>query len=113
VTIRRVSGLHVYTTFITGSLVLFAEAASQYIVWFIAQWDPNAGRGRLMQILRANPRLAMVRHMALTAALWSCYLAGATAGAFANDKFQTRCVLAPLILLIAIAFIAPFGPFPK
>ena len=113
VTIRNVAGLHVYTTFITGSLVLFGESASQYIFWFISQWHRDAGRGRLTRVLRASSRLAMVRHMALTAALWSCYLAGATVGAFANDRFQTRCVLAPLILLVAIGIYGAVRPFSE
>jgi hypothetical protein len=35
VTIIKGAGLNVYTTFITGSSVLFGEAASQYIFWLI------------------------------------------------------------------------------
>ncbi len=113
VTIRKVGGLHLYTTFITGTLVLFAESASQYVFWFIAQWRRAPGCRHLGPILRASFGVTMVRHMALTAGLWSCYLAGATAGAFANDKYQTRCVLAPLMVLIAIAIYGAVRPFAE
>lgn len=111
VTIRRVGGLHVYTTFITGSLVLFGEAASQFIFWLIAQ--PQQHDGGLAQRLRASKHLPAVQHMVLTAALWLCYLAGATAGAFALTRLQTRCVIVPLFVLIAIAIYGALRPFAE
>lgn len=109
VTIRRVGGLHVYTTFITGSLVLFAEAASEYIFWFMGQLRQRGGC--LAQTLRASRRLPAFEHIVLTAALWLCYLAGATAGVFALNRLQTQCVVVPLIVLIAIAIYGAVRPF--
>ena len=110
VTLRRVGGLNVYTTFITGTLVRFGEAASQYIFWFVAQYQ-RAGRSSLILILRATPGVTAARHMALTATLWVGYLSGATAGASALTELQTRCVMLPLVVLIAIAIYGGVRPF--
>jgi uncharacterized membrane protein YoaK (UPF0700 family) len=56
VTITRVAGLRVYTTYLTGSLSKFAEAAIEYAFWFR---DRTRGRfsKRIGRVLRVTPRV--------------------------------------------------------
>jgi hypothetical protein len=54
VTIEGVGGLNVYTTFQHWFIVLFGEAASQYIFWLIAQCRRGADDGSRVRILPAN-----------------------------------------------------------
>jgi uncharacterized membrane protein YoaK (UPF0700 family) len=113
VTIRKVGGLNVYTTFITGSLVKFGEALSEYILWFGQQMRRDRGRHRVLRLLRATPRQAPARHMALTAALWLSYFGGALGAVAALASIQIRCVIFPLALLVAITCYATFYPTLK
>jgi uncharacterized membrane protein YoaK (UPF0700 family) len=53
VTVTRVAGLRVYTTYLTGSLAKWAEAVTRYAFWF---YDRTRGRrlNRLWKVLRVD-----------------------------------------------------------
>jgi uncharacterized membrane protein YoaK (UPF0700 family) len=112
VTIRKIGGLNIYTTLVTGSLVKFGEAASEYVFWLGGRLR-RIGYHRFRRVMRATLRQRDARHMALTGELWLTYLAGAIAGTYALDPMQTRCILFPLLVLIAIAVYGALRPFAE
>ena len=61
VTVTRINGLRVYTTYLTGSLAKCSEAVVEYGFWF---FDRTRGRvrRRLVSALRISIRQASVQH---------------------------------------------------
>jgi uncharacterized membrane protein YoaK (UPF0700 family) len=110
VAIRQVGGINVYTTFVTGSLVKFAESLSQYLFWLR---DRTRGRfrRRILKVLRISPRLLPVQRGALTLGLWTAYLTGAVCGGFSLHRWALLGMVAPFVLLFAIALYGAFRPF--
>jgi len=110
VVIRKVGGMNVYTTFVTGSLVKFAKNLSEYLFWFR---DRTRGRlrSRILKVLRVSPRLATVQRAALTLGFWIIYLTGAVCGGFSIQRWRLLGMLAPVALLTAIALYGVFRPF--
>ena len=110
VVIRQVGGINVYTTFVTGSLVKFAESLSQYLLWLR---DRTRGRfrRRIAKVLRVSPRLLPVQHAVLTLGLWIAYLAGAVCGGVALQRWALLAMVAPFVLLLIIALYGAFRPF--
>jgi uncharacterized membrane protein YoaK (UPF0700 family) len=94
VTVTRVAGLRVYTTYLTGSLSKFSEALIEFGFWFR---DRNRGRWRqrIARVLRITPRIKYFRHALLTAALWATFFAGAICGAWLMEQYQLRSLWAP------------------
>ena len=68
VTIRRVGGMNIYTTFVTGTLVKFGEAAAEYIFW-IRDRVSHRGPHRWRRIARLSKRNPHARHAILAATL--------------------------------------------
>src|SRR5260370_40616399 len=50
VVIRRVRGINVYTTFVTGSLVIFAEHLAEYLFW-LRDRTRRRFRSRILRVL--------------------------------------------------------------
>ncbi len=109
VVIRKVGGINVYTTFVTGSLVKFAESLSEYLFWLR---DRTRGRfrSRILKVLRVTPRLETAQHAALTLGLWTIYLAGGVCGGFSLERWKLLAMLAPFALLTSIALYGVFRP---
>jgi uncharacterized membrane protein YoaK (UPF0700 family) len=110
VSIRKVGGLNVYTTFVTGSLVKFAESMSEYLFW-VRDRTHLRFRRRIWMVLRVSPRQPSAQHAALTITLWVVYLTGGVMGDFATVRWGLRGMIAPLILLAAITAYGVFRPF--
>jgi uncharacterized membrane protein YoaK (UPF0700 family) len=110
VTVRKVGGLNVYTTFVTGTLVKFGEAAASFIFW-VRRRTRNRLRARLAKAMRVAPRQQDFLHMVLTAALFVAYLAGAYCGALAGLRFDLRAMFVPLSVLIALLIYSAVRPF--
>jgi uncharacterized membrane protein YoaK (UPF0700 family) len=110
VVIRNIGGMNVYTTFVTGSLVKFAESFSEYLFWLS---DRTRGRlrSRLLMALRVSPRIVPLQHAALTLGLWIAYLAGAVCGGASVQRWALLGMLAPFGLLTAVALYGTFRPF--
>jgi uncharacterized membrane protein YoaK (UPF0700 family) len=110
VAIRRVGGINVYTTFVTGALVKFGEAVSEYLFW-LRDRTRNRLATRFVMALRISPRQRSFQHAALTLGLWSAYLAGALSGTVATDAWASLSMLVPLTLLMAIVLYGIARPF--
>jgi uncharacterized membrane protein YoaK (UPF0700 family) len=109
VVIRQVGGLNVYTTFVTGSLVKFAESFSQYLFW-LRDHTRRRFRRRIVKALRISPRQIFVQHGALTLGLWMVYLAGAVCGGFALLRWALLAMAGPFAVLLVIALYGVFRP---
>jgi uncharacterized membrane protein YoaK (UPF0700 family) len=109
VVLRKVGGLNLYTTFVTGSLVKFAENLSVYLFWF---HDRTRGRirSRLLKVIRVSPRTVPLQHAALTLGLWLAYLIGAVCGGVSIQRWALLGMLAPFSVLTAIALYGAFRP---
>jgi uncharacterized membrane protein YoaK (UPF0700 family) len=110
VVIRKVGGINVYTTFVTGTLVKFAESLSEYLFWLRAR-TRGRFRARIFKVLRVSPRLISLQQAALTLGLWIAYLAGAVCGGFSIDRWALLGMIAPLTVLTAVALYGAFRPF--
>ncbi|HLG97267.1 MAG TPA: YoaK family protein [Bryobacteraceae bacterium] len=99
VTVTRINGLRVYTTYLTGSLSKCAEAVVDFAFWFR---DRTRGRSwkRLQLVLLVTPRHKRLQHAALTAGLWVGFFAGATSGVWAEGRFAYAALIAPIGVLI-------------
>jgi uncharacterized membrane protein YoaK (UPF0700 family) len=105
VTIRKVGGINVYTTFVTGTLVKFAEALSSYLFWLHDRLRFNFPT-RLSRVARLSWRQPSMRHVILTGALWLAYFVGAICGVLALTRFSHRSLIFPLLLLIVLSIYA-------
>jgi uncharacterized membrane protein YoaK (UPF0700 family) len=110
VVIRRVGGINVYTTFVTGSLVKFAESLSQYLFWLYDRTRHRFWR-RVIVVLRISPRIVPFQHAALTLGLWLAYLLGAVCGGFSIKWWALLGMAAPAGLLFSVALYGVFRPF--
>ncbi|HSZ22937.1 MAG TPA: YoaK family protein [Candidatus Sulfotelmatobacter sp.] len=110
VVLREVGGLNVYTTFVTGSLVKFAESLSQYLLWLR---DRTRGRfrSRFLKAIRISPRIVALRNASLTFGLWAIYLTGAVCGGFSLQRWALLAMLTPFALLTAVTLYGVFRPF--
>jgi uncharacterized membrane protein YoaK (UPF0700 family) len=109
VSIRKIGGINVYTTFVTGSLVKFAESVSEYLFW-LRDRTRLRFRRRIWKALRVSPRQLPLQRAALTITLWITYLAGAVAGAFSTVQWALLGMIAPLLVLAAITAYGVFRP---
>lgn len=110
VVVRKVGGINVYTTFVTGSLVKFAENFSQYLFW-LRDRTRHRFRRRIVKVLRISPHTLPFQRAALTLGLWTAYLVGAVCGGLSVQRWELLGMIAPFVLLVAIALYGAFRPF--
>jgi uncharacterized membrane protein YoaK (UPF0700 family) len=110
VTIRKVGGINVYTTFITGSLVKFAETSSAWLFW-MRDRTRNRFFERIGPALRISLRRAEPRRAALTGGLWTSYLAGGVCAGYAHYALDVFCLIFPLLVLIGLTLYGAISPF--
>ena len=98
VTVTRVAGLRVYTTYLTGSLAKFSEAVVHYAFWF---HDRTRGRfrKRIFRVLRVSVHQKYAQHAFLTAGLWIAYFWGAVAGAMLKKYYGLSALILPCVVL--------------
>ncbi len=98
VTVTRVMGLRVYTTYLTGSLTNLAEALVHYSFWF---YDRTRGRlrKRFLKALRVTVHQRDAQHALLTAGLWCAYALGALCGALLEMRSGFLALLLPCTVL--------------
>ncbi len=98
VTVTRVGSLRVYTTYLTGSLSKFSEAAAQYLFWV---WDRTRGRfrSRIVKVLLVTPQQESARRAMATACLWITFFAGAVCGIAGDHSFRLWAVFLPISIL--------------
>lgn len=109
VTVTRVGSLRVYTTYLTGSLSKFAEAAAQYLFWF---WDRTKGRLRIRiaKVLCVTPRQESARHALVTASLWMAFFIGAVFGAAGDSLWRVPSLGFPILLLALTIAVDVYSP---
>jgi uncharacterized membrane protein YoaK (UPF0700 family) len=110
VTIRKIGGVNIYTTFVTGSLVKFGEAVSSYLFW-LHDYTRGRFRQRIGSALRASFRQRSMQHLTFTAGLWISYLAGGVCGAYADHLLKLLCLIFPLIVLVGLTLYGTVWPF--
>jgi uncharacterized membrane protein YoaK (UPF0700 family) len=110
VTLRKVGGLNVYTTFVTGSLVKFGESAASLMFWAHRRTRNRFG-ARAAKVARVAPRQQHFQHMMLTGGLFVCYLVGAYCGALTGLRYQLKAMFMPLAILVALLLYSTIRPF--
>lgn len=91
VAVTRIGEVPISTTYITGTLHTFAEAAVQFLY---SRWAREP-------IRRAMGR-RQLRHAMLAAALWSAFFAGAIAAAAAKSAWGAAALGGPLFALAVV-----------
>jgi uncharacterized membrane protein YoaK (UPF0700 family) len=110
VTIRKVGGITVYTSFVTGTLIKFAENATAWLFWL---HDRTRHRffSRIGPALRISMRRQDSQRTAFTAGLWLCYVAGAMSAVFARRTMDVFSLIFPLAAVAALTIYAAVWPF--
>jgi uncharacterized membrane protein YoaK (UPF0700 family) len=101
-TLRKVGGVGVRTTFVSGMLCGFAEEAVAYGLWLRGR-QRNRGWQRFRILLRLSPRQAHFNHMALLGGLWVGFVAGAVSGAVAKLHWGVIALAVPIAALVFVA----------
>lgn len=99
VTVTRVNGLRVYTTYLTGSLSKCAEAVVDYGFWLRDRARGHSWK-RVKLMLRVAPRNKRLQHAFLTGGLWAGFFGGAVCGVLTQGRFGPYCLLAPVAVLV-------------
>ncbi|MGH7985153.1 MAG: YoaK family protein [Candidatus Binataceae bacterium] len=110
VAVRKVGGLNAYTTFVTGSLVKFAESFSAYLFWLRERVLRRKSRRRLRRVLAASLRQPSLRRAGLTFSLWLVYLAGGVAGAVLTDRINLLSLTLPMGVLALVTIYGSLRP---
>lgn len=108
-TLTHFGPLTVRTTHVTGTLSVMADRVSEHLVWMRAR---TRGRGvrRLLRVLAVTPRRASAREGALLGLVWTAYVIGGIAGAFAQRAFGVASVALPVIAYVVLALVDLFRP---
>jgi uncharacterized membrane protein YoaK (UPF0700 family) len=102
-TLRRVGGVTVRTTYISGMLTNVAEQTVQYLFWLRDHWAEY--RGRRMALLRLSTRQPSFAHVRLQLSIWFAFVAGAIAGVWATLHWGLLSLVFPLGCLgLVVAF---------
>ena len=109
VTVTKINGLRVYTTYVTGSLSKCAEAVVDFGFWLR---DRTRGRSwkRVKLTLRLAPRNKRLQHVLLTGGLWAGFFGGAVCGVLTQGRFGPYCLLAPVGVLVVAVGVDLFRP---
>jgi uncharacterized membrane protein YoaK (UPF0700 family) len=113
-TLRKVGGLGVRTTFISGILSSLAEAAVAYGLWFHER-QHNRGWLRFRILLRLSPRQAHFNHVLVLGGLWLGFAAGAVSGAVAKlhwGIFGLVLPIAAILLVVLCDLLRPLAASP-
>lgn len=109
VTVTRVFGLRVYTTYLTGSLAKFAEAVVHYAFWF---YDRTRGhsRKRFWIAVRISAHQQYARHAVLTGGLWIAFFLGVICGALLKERYDLLSLLFPAAILLVATIVDLLRP---
>lgn len=100
VTVTKVGGQRVYSTFLTGTLSKFAEAITGFFFWLgDSRRQRRSGLVQTHSWLRQAARHRLLRHALLTAGLWVLFLAGGFAGAWSESLAGLHALAWPITAL--------------
>ena len=106
-TLTRIGALTIYTTFVTGTLARFSEAITRSLFWSYDQFNHGTS---MSDIVRHAPQQRDVRDAASLVSVWTCYVVGAALGTIAKQKWEFRCLYAPIVLLMFLILVDQFRP---
>lgn len=109
VTVTRVFGLRVYTTYLMGSLAKFAEAVVHHAFWF---YDRTRGhsRKRFWIAVRISAHQKHARHAVLTGGLWIAFFLGVICGALLKKRYELFSLLFPAAILLVATIVDLLRP---
>ncbi len=105
--LTRIGPLTIHTTFVTGMLNKFAQAASQWIFWVHDQRGENAS---FLSVIRNSRDQPGFRNARLMAAIWVSYMTGAVAGTFMASRWSARALYLPVLILVGAVVVDQFRP---
>ncbi|HWG42715.1 MAG TPA: YoaK family protein, partial [Gemmataceae bacterium] len=100
-TLRRVGGVTVRTTYISGMLTNVAEQTVQYLFWLRDHAAEH--RGRLISLLRLSTQQPSFSHGCLQLSIWFAFVVGAVAGVWATLHWGLLSLVFPIGCLGVIA----------
>lgn len=92
-TLTKLGPLTIHTTFVTGMLNKFAQAASEWLFWLHDQI--RAGRG-----WRGSTQHFALRNAGYMALIWFSYMVGALTGTWLYGRRNVSALYVPVILLV-------------
>lgn len=100
--LRRVGPFSIFTTHITGTLTKFGESFVSLVFWVhdTRRREPRAGWGGLVRLARGEKT---VRETFFMGGLWLTFLLGAAGGSVLERRFGLPSLVAPMVLLVAVA----------
>ena len=107
VTLTHVGPLTVYTTFVTGTLTKLAESFTEALFW---TYDRLRQSKAVLEVARLAVQQDDVRHTALLAAAWICYLVGAALGTLIKYRWELRALYFPAGVLVLFVLVDQFRP---
>jgi uncharacterized membrane protein YoaK (UPF0700 family) len=106
-TLTRIGPLTIHTTFVTGMLNKFAQAASEWIFWVHDQWRNQSPLGQLVH--HSGKHLAF-RNATFMVAICFSYLVGAISGTWMNARWNTHALYVPVGALAISAVLDQVRP---
>ena len=106
-TLTRIGPLTIHTTFVTGMLNKFAEAASQWLFWVRDEWRNGSD---LRDILRRSNGHSAILDAQLMLAIWFSYTSGSVVGTLANSHWKVDALYMPGVALLLAALVDQFRP---
>lgn len=97
-TLTKIGPLTIHTTFVTGMLNKFAEAAAEWLFWLHDQVAAKRG-------WRGSAQNRALRNAGFMALIWVSYTVGALAGTFLYSQRTVSILYLPVILLVLSAAI--------
>lgn len=109
VTVTRINGLRVFSTYLSGSLAKFSESIADFAFWVR---DRTRGRfaERFGKVCAVSYRQKTLQHAALTAGMWAGFFWGAYSGVGSELRAGDRALLVPIGILGIIVVIDVIWP---
>lgn len=95
-TLTKIGPLTIHTTFVTGMLNKFAEAASEWLFWLHDQIAARRG-------WRGSTQNRALRNAGFMALIWVTYMSGALAGTWLYSRRTVSILYLPVALLVVSA----------
>jgi uncharacterized membrane protein YoaK (UPF0700 family) len=100
--VTHFSTMTLHTGFVTGTLVKLAEQGAKYVTWLFdqirsAERTAPSGRGSVfIGALRDSVRQDHFRLTVYLAAIWICYVVGASCGTLGDFRFEFKSLIVPI-----------------
>ncbi len=106
-TLTHLGPLTIYTSFVPGILAQFSKAFTRLLFW---SYDRFSTGTSLSEVMRETPRQEDARDASLLIGVWACYVVGAALGTISKQRWEFRCLYAPIVLLVFLVVVDRFRP---